>query len=279
MPVANEHAAGIDVGSRLHYVAVGQGTEDVATFKVYTKDHALLVKHLKQKGITTVAMESTGTYWQTLYSSLQSAGFEVILSNNYIKDPQRKTDAKDARWLQRLHTLGLLKAAFIPSEDIAQIRTYYRHRASIIAQAASSIQKMQEALRLMNIRLDVALSDITGLSGMKMLEAIVAGQRDGQALVLLTHNRVKKTKEEIAASLQGDWKEENLFILADELEAYKTFQKRVLACDKKIEELLQKMVAKIPVDNSPSAAKAPKRYKRKNNPSFDVYKSPISQAT
>ncbi|MEO9147452.1 MAG: transposase [Ginsengibacter sp.] len=133
MAIVNDHAAGIDVGSRIHYVAVGQEASDVSTFKVYTKDHSQLIQYLKQKEITTVAMESTGTYWQTLYSSLQSAGFEIILSNNYIKDPQRKTDAKDARWLQRLHTLGLLKAAFIPSEDIGRIRTYYRHRASIIA--------------------------------------------------------------------------------------------------------------------------------------------------
>lgn len=272
MAIVNDHAAGIDVGSRIHYVAVGQEATDVSTFRVYTKDHTQLIQHLKQKGITTVAMESTGTYWQTLYSSLQSEGFEVILSNNYIKDPQRKTDAKDARWLQRLHTLGLLKAAFIPSEDIAQIRTYYRHRASIIAQGASSIQKMQKALRLMNIRLDVALSDITGLSGMKIMEAIIAGQRDGKALASLVHNGVKKSKAEIADSLQGTWKKENLFILADELDAYKTFQKRALACDSQIEELLQKMVARIPAGNCASAAKTSKRYKRKNAPSFNVYK-------
>lgn len=272
LPILNANAAGIDVGSRLHYVAVGQGTEDVSTFKVYTKDHELLIKHLQQKGIKTVAMESTGTYWQTLYSSLQSAGFEVVLSNNYIKDPQRKTDAKDARWLQRLHALGLLKGAFIPSEDIEQIRTYHRHRAAILVQAASSIQKMQKALRLMNIRLDVALSDITGLSGMKILEAIVGGQRNGEVLASLVHYSVKKSKEEIAASLQGNWKRENLFILADELEAYKTFQKRMTRCDKQIEELLEKMVAKIPAITPAAGLKEPKKRKKKNNPSYDVYK-------
>ncbi len=272
LPVVNAHAAAIDVGSRLHYVAVGQGPEDVSTFKVYTKDHALLVKHLQQKDIKTVAMESTGSYWQTLYSCLQSAGFEVVLSNNYIKDPQRKTDAKDARWLQRLHSLGLLKAAFIPSEDIEQIRTYHRHRTAILVQAASSIQKMQKALRLMNIRLDVALSDITGLSGMKILEAIVGGQRNGEVLASLVHYSVKKSKEEIAASLQGNWKRENLFILADELDAYKTFQKRVMNCDKQIEELLEKMVAKIPAVTPAAGLKEPKKRKKKNNPLYDVYK-------
>lgn len=260
------------MGSRLHYVAVGQSAEDVSTFKVYTKDHESLVKHLQQKGIKTVAMESTGTYWQTLYSCLQPAGFKVVLSNNYIKDPQRKTDAKDARWLQRLHTLGLLKAAFIPSVDIEQIRTYHRHRAGIIAQAASCTQKMQKAMRLMNIRVNVALNDITGVSGMKILEAIVAGQRNGDALASLAHYSVKKSKEEIAASLQGEWEKENLFILADELEAYKTLQKRVLAYDKQIEELLQKMVSQIPVSNPASAVAAPKKRKMKNGASYDVYK-------
>ena len=171
MPVINEHAAGIDVGSKSHYVAVGQSEEDVCKFNVYSKDNAALVAHLKDKEIKTVAMESTGSYWQTLYSCLQAAGFEVVLSNNYIKDPQRKTDTKDARWLQRLHSLGLLKGAFIPSLNIERIRTYHRQRENIVALAASCQQKMQKALRLMNIRLDVALSDIAGLSGMRMLKA------------------------------------------------------------------------------------------------------------
>lgn len=272
MPVVNANAAGIDVGSRLHYVAVGQSLEDVCTFSVYTKDNALLVEHLHQKGIETVAMESTGTYWQTLYSSLQTAGFKVVLSNNYIKDPQRKTDAKDARWLQRLHSLGLLKASFIPGDEIGQVRTFHRHRAGIMAQGASSIQKMQQALRLMNIRLDVALNDITGVSGMKMLEAIVAGERNGEILASLAHNRVKKSKQEIAASLQGEWKEEHLFILADELEAYKTSQKRMSACDKKIEELLQKMVQQLPAIQSTTVTKTKKRKQRKNMASYDVSK-------
>lgn len=183
-----------------------------------------------------------------------------------------KTDAKDARWLQRLHSLGLLKAAFIPSEDIEQIRTYHRHRTAILVQAASSIQKMQKALRLMNIRLDVALSDITGLSGMKILEAIMGGQRNGEVLASLVHYTVRKSKEEIAASLQGNWKKEHLFILADELDAYKTFQKRVMRCDKQIEELLEKMVVKAPAIPSVSGLKGTKKRKKKNSPSYDVYK-------
>jgi transposase len=271
MSVVNAFAAGIDVGSREHYVAVGQNAEDVRSFKVYSHDNDLLVKYLKVHNIQTVAMESTGTYWQTLYSCLQSAGFEVVLSNNYIKDPQRKTDNKDARWLQKLHTLGLLKGAFIPSEDIAEIRTYHRHRASIMAQGAASIQKMQKALRLMNIRLDIAISDITGLSGMRIIEAIVSGQRDGKLLASLVHGCIKKSKEEIEASLQGTWKTEQLFILADELEAYKTCQKRMMVCDEKIEVLLstitKQLQAPLPMDKSKI-----KKSRKKNGVNYDVQK-------
>jgi len=272
MPVINEHAAGIDVGSKSHYVAVGQSEEDVCKFNVYSKDNAALVAHLKDKGIKTVAMESTGSYWQTLYSCLQAAGFEVVLSNNYIKDPQRKTDTKDARWLQRLHSLGLLKGAFIPSLSIEQIRTYHRQRENIVALAASCQLKMQKALRLMNIRLDVALSDITGLSGMSMLEAIVQGERSGQKLASLAHATVKKSKEEISDALQGQWKDEQLFIVADELEAYKTCQERIAAYDKKIEELLKDAASQLPLSQEQSNKKPSRRKPRKNMPAYDVEK-------
>lgn len=285
MSVINTHAAGIDVGSREHYVAVGQQPADVCTFGVYSRDNDALVKYLQQKGITTVAMESTGTYWQPLFACIQSAGIEVVLSNNYIKDPQKKTDAKDARWLQRLHTLGLLKTSFIPTVQIEQVRTYHRHRSSLVAQAASCIQKMQKALRLMNIRLDIALRDITGVSGMAILEAIAGGQRDGAALAALVHYRVKKSKQEIGEALQGQWKAEQIYIVVDELESYKHYQQRIVNCDKKIEALLQLMVASAAAKNEvnlplayrqPSAA-APallstKTKQRKNSASYDVSK-------
>ena len=280
MTVINSHAAGIDVGSREHYVAIGQQPCDVRTFGVYTKDNAALVVHLQQKGITTVAMESTGTYWQPLFACIQAAGIEVVLSNNYIKDPQKKTDAKDARWLQRLHTLGLLKTSFILSVQIEQVRTYHRHRSSLVAQAASCIQKMQKALRLMNIRLDIALRDITGVSGMAILEAIVAGQRDGAVLASLVHYRVKKSKEEIAEALQGQWKAEHLYIVADELESYKHYQLRMTRCDKEIELLLQQMTADIAARraaetpagaNATSAASTKKPTKMKRNKNSAAY--------
>jgi transposase len=285
MSVINAHAAGIDVGSREHYVAIGQQPQDVSKFGVYSKDNAKLVLFLQQQGIATVAMESTGTYWQPLFACIQAAGIEVVLSNNYIKDPEKKTDAKDARWLQRLHTLGLLKTSFIPAAQIEQVRTYHRHRSSLVAQAATCTQKMQKALRLMNIRLDIALNDITGVSGMAILQAIVAGQRDGKALASLVDNRVRKSKDEIADALQGQWKAEQLYILKDELESYQHYQSRMANCDKQIEALLEQITAEIAATRkaetpateniSPVAAvkKTPgKNRKQKNGAAYNVSK-------
>jgi transposase len=247
-------------------------------FNVYTKDQQAMIEWLHQKEIVTVALESTGTYWQTLFCSLQTAGFDVVLSNNYIKDPQRKTDTKDARWLQKMHTLGLLKHSFIPSADIAQLRTYQRHRSNIVTAATAHTQHMQKALRLMNIRLDVALSDITGFSGMQIMEAILAGQRSGEDLSKLAHYKVKKSKQEIADSLQGDWKEEQLYILDDELAMYKKCQERIACCDKQIETLLKQMTGKIqpqpeptPQPDAQQAVPAKTKKKRyKNAPDFNT---------
>ena len=279
MAVVNAQAAGIDVGSRQHYVAVGQQPGDVRTFNVYTKDHTAMIEWLQQKRIVTVALESPGTYWQTLFSSLQAAGFDVVLSNNYIKDPQRKTDTKDARWLQRMHTLGLLKHSFIPGADIGQLRSYHRHRSNIVATATAHTQHMQKALRLMNLRLDVALSDITGLSGMNIIEAILSGERSGVALAELVHYKVKKTKQEIADSLQGDWKEEQLYILQDELVMYKKCQERIACCDKKIEALIKAMINKTqslhwqgapPPDIQKAKSVKEKKKRYKNAPDFNM---------
>ena len=285
MSVINAHAAGIDVGSREHYVAIGQQPQDVSKFGVYSKDNAALVLFLQQQGIETVAMESTGTYWQPLFACIQASGMKVVLSNNYIKDPEKKTDAKDARWLQRMHTLGLLKTSFIPTVQIEQIRTYHRHRSSLVTQAATSTQKMQKALRLMNIRLDIALNDITGVSGMAILQAIVAGERDGKTLSSLVNNRVRKSKEEIADSLQGQWKAEQLYILKDELESFQHYQIRIANCDKQIEILLQQITegiaatrkAESPATENispedPVKKTAGKNRKQKNGASYNVSK-------
>lgn len=178
MEVINRHAAGIDVGSKSYFVAVGQRLAvDVREFGVYSDDHVKIVFWLKERGIKTIAMESTGSYWQTLFAALQSAGFEVILVNGkQTKNILGKTDVKDSRWIQKLHSLGLLHGSFLPSEHVAKLRVLNRHRTWLIREKSKFINKMQKSLRLMNLRLDVVLSDMMGLSGKAIVEAIVQGE-------------------------------------------------------------------------------------------------------
>ena len=164
MEVVNSNAAGIDIGSRSHFVCIGQAVNQVKEFGVYTDDHNRMIQWLKKSNITTVAMESTGSYWQTLFTALQTEGFEVLLVNGRdIKNVKgKKTDVLDCRWIQKLHSLGLLRSSFLPDEATRQLRSYYHHRQNLIIQSARYNNKMQKSLRLMNIRLDVAIRDITG---------------------------------------------------------------------------------------------------------------------
>src|SRR5580704_11834838 len=215
MKIVNDRAAGVDVGSRSHMVAVDQKAAHVKEFGVYTSDHELLVKYLQENRILTVAMESTGSYWQTLFTALQKAGFEVVLVNaRYIKNVKgKKTDVVDCLWIQKLHSLGLLSGSFILSDHLQQLRTYFSHRQHLIEQTSKYTNKMQKALRLMNIRLDIALNDIAGKSGMAIIKAILAGERDPHHLAALVSNRTKKSREEIAVSLHGQWRPDLLFEL------------------------------------------------------------------
>lgn len=187
LQVVNPYAAGIDVGSRTHVVAVDQNTENVRSFGGYTNDHQEIVAYLNSHGITTVAMESTGSYWQTLFSALQRSGFEVILvAGSQTKNVKgRKTDVIDAIWIQKLHSLGLLSGSFLPNDIMQELRPYYNHRQHLVEQIARYTIKMQKTLRLMNLRLDIAIRDITGKSGMTIIEAILAGHRDPQYLASL----------------------------------------------------------------------------------------------
>jgi transposase len=267
MQIIHSHAAGIDVGSRSHFVAVGQNPEDVSEFGVYTQDHQQLVEWLRGREIITIAMESTGSYWQTLFSALQRAGFEVLLVNGrQIKNVKGKTDVKDCQWIQRLHSLGLLTGSFLPSDQLEQLRTYQRHRHWLVEQCSKMTNKMQKALRLMNVRLDVAINDIMGKSGQLIIKAILEGNRNGEQLALLADGRVKKSKQEIAMALEGNWREEHLFELQDCYELYKNLELRMGNCDSKMEALLSKFIKN--VDGHSPSAKKKTRYK--NEPKFDV---------
>ncbi len=271
MDIINAHAAGIDVGSRFHMVAVNQNSDDVKKFGVYTEDHHRMIEHLKNKGITSVAMESTGSYWQTLFSALQIAGFEVMLVNGQQTKNMKgkKTDVQDCLWIQQLHSMGILTGSFLPGCHTEQLRTYYNHRQYLIEQTSRYINKMQKALRLMNIRLDVVLNDITGKSGRAIIEAILQGQRDPQQLASLVHSSVRKSKEEIAKSLHGNWREDLLFELKECLWLYDTYQSRILGCDQQLKDVLESIQSS-PDEMAPLAALPFKKQRSKHSPLFDV---------
>ena len=275
LQIINLHAAGIDVGSRSHVVAVDQNKENVRSFGVYTKDHELLINHLIDHGITSVAMESTGSYWQTLFNALQRAGFEVTLvAGSQTKNVQgRKTDVIDSIWIQKLHSLGLLSGSFLLSDVLQELRTYYNHRVHLIEQIARYTLKMQKTLRLMNVRLDIAIRDITGRSGITIIEAILAGDHDPSYLASLVDIRVKRSKEEITASLHGAWREELLFELKACLNFYKFYNQALAECDRTIEQLLLKYTPSIPVSQEQEKIlKGYNRKKTKNAPEFNVSK-------
>jgi transposase len=273
LQVVNLNAAGIDVGSRSHFVAIDQEKGNVREFGVYTKDHEEMIRFLRSCNISTIAMESTGSYWQTLFNALQKAGFEVILvSGTQTKNVKgRKTDVIDCMWIQKLHSLGLLSGSFLLSDQLQELRTYYNHRQHIIEQAALYVNKMQKCLRLMNIRLDVAIRDVVGKSGRNIIEAILAGNRDPIILASLVDVRVKKSKEEIAESLHGFWRTELLFELGASLNFYKFHEKALSDCDSAIEQVLIKYVSSN--EDMPKQETRPINKKsRKHAPDFNVSK-------
>lgn len=274
MEVVNAHAAGIDVGSKSHWVAVDQDPQHVREFGVYTKNHLLLIEYLHSYQITTVAMESTGSYWQTLFNALQSAGFEVILvkGGNAKNVSGRKTDMLDCMWIQKLHSLGLLSASFILSDYLQSLRTYFDHREYLVDQTTRYISKMQKALRLMNIRLDVALRDTMGKSGRAIIDAILKGERDPRYLASLADWRVKKSKAEIADSLQGQWRNDLIYELQSCLRFYDAYVAEIAVCDQKIAFLLEQSIPQNDqsFELSHQAGSRPEKKRGKFSPSFDV---------
>ena len=269
MEIINPHAAGIDIGSKSHFVAIGQQEDQVKEFNVYSSGHQQMISYLKESGIETIAMESTGSYWQSLFRVLQDSGFEVLLvSGAQTKNVRGKTDVKDCQWIQKLHSLGLLRGCYLPSETTSKIRTLSRHRQFIVERAASLSNKMQKALRLMNLRLDVVLNDITGVSGIRIIEAILNGERDGINLSQLADSRVRKSKKDIADALQGQWSEELLYELKSSYELYKITQMSISDCDVEIEKILNKATIETIVE--PNIMLKKKQLKGKNQQRFDL---------
>ena len=238
----NPHAAGIDVGSRSHFVAVPEGVDEkpVREFSCFTGDLHRLADWLDACGVKTVAMESTGIYWIPVFEILERRGFEVKLVNaHHVKNvPGRKTDVLDCQWLQRLHSYGLLEGAFRPPDQVCVLRSYIRQRMNLIRYAASHIQHMQKALSQMNLLLHNVVSDITGVTGMRIIKAILAGERDPMVLAGYRDPRCKNSKETIARSLEGHYKTEHLFSLKQAVELYEFYQAKIADCDHQIEEHL-----------------------------------------
>jgi transposase len=244
LEIVHPNAAGIDVGSRTHHVAIGQALEDVKEFGVYDQDLKAIAKWLLDNNVTTVAMESTGSYWQNLFATLQEAKLEVILVNAmFSKNPSnKKTDVKDCRWLQKLHSIGLLSGSFLPDTDTEQLRTYCRHRNNLLDCSADTVRKMQKYLRLLNLRLDVVVNDIVGQTGLDIIDAICKGETNPAALATLRNGRCKKSEEEIAKALCGNGRKDYLFALTQEYEIYLNLQAKIKGCDTEIEKLLQEQI-------------------------------------
>ena len=249
LPVFNLHASGIDIGDTFHCVAIsdGKGGHEVKTTSSFTCDLIEIVNYLKSNGITTAAMESTGVYWLPLYIMLEEAGIEVYLVNaRHVKNVTgRKKDDTDSIWIQKLHTCGLLQKSFQPDNEIRILRNYTRQRKNLISLGSDAVRRMQKALELMNIKIHTVISDILGKTGMNMVKAIIAGERDPQILCTLCDPRIKASQEEIIKSLQGIWNEEYLFMLEQALENYEFHQKQIKSCEEKIKQQLLKQVAKI----------------------------------
>jgi transposase len=244
MEVVNPQAAGIDIGSRSHWAAIGQKNDDVQEFGVFNEDLYAMAKWFKENSIKTVAMESTGTYWQSLFAVLLSEGFDVILCNGkFTKNIKgKKTDIKDCQWIQKLHCLGLLSSSFLPDKQTEQLRTYCRQRAMLLESAASASKKMQKYLRLMNLRLDVVVNDICGLTGLTIIKAICDGETDPQKLASFRHYNCRKSEKEIAKALETNGRQDYLFGLRQEFDMYQMFQKKIEECDEEIKKLLDKII-------------------------------------
>jgi transposase len=270
MPTINPHAAGIDLGSKSHFVCVAQ--DNVKEFGVFTSDLHAIAAHLKSYGVKTVAIESTGFYWRSIYLILLDYGFEVFLVNAaHLKNVKgHKTDVVDSRWLQLLHSIGLLSNSFQPDALTHELRTYTRHRKNMITDASHLISKMNKVLVLMNIQLHGVLRNITGVSGLKVIRAILQGERDPKVLSSLVSLRAKASREDIEKALTGDIRKEYLFELDQCFQLYNFYWQKIEEADNQIEAWLKDHVSNMPPNDG---YKRPKnKIRGTNDPKFNVGK-------
>ena len=274
MPVTNPRAGGGDIGDRSHWICVGFTTDEqsdlVREFPTHTEGLRQIVAFLREHGVTTFAMESTGIYWVPLFEMLEKERFHVILVNPACTSQicgRPKTDKRDAQWIFRLHSCGLLPAAFRPDEQTVVLRSYLRQRGMLTRYAARHVQHMQKALQQMNVKLTNVLTDITGLTGRKIITAILAGERDPKVLALLRHSGCKAKVEEIARALDGSYRDEHLFALEQAFAAWQFYNKQIEAVDEKIHAQLLRMKANREL---PALPAKPRKAKKAGGPGFDV---------
>ena len=278
----NPNVAGIDCGSAEHFVAVPPDRDPtpVQSFPTFTTDLLRLADWLTACRVTSVAMEATGVYWIPIYEILDARGIEVLLVNaRHLKNvPGRKSDVSDCEWIRELHTVGLLRGSFRPSDRIVALRGYLRHRQTLIESAGTSIQRMQKALVQMNLQLPLVVSDITGATGLRILRDIVAGHRDPQALAEHRDHRCRASKAAIIAALTGNYRPEHLFALQQNLALFDACQTQLALCDGAIDTHVQTLTAHVPLPASPLPAPRVTKKPRDNEPRFEI-RAPLHQLT
>lgn len=268
------NAAGVDVGATQIYVAVppDRDTRSVRCFATFTGDLHAAADWLQDCRIDSVAMESTGVYWIPFFQLLEARGFKVFLVNaRHVKNvPGRKTDVEDCQWLQYLHTVGLLRASFRPEQDVCNVRSILRHRDSLVQMASVHIQHMQKALDQMNLQLHHVISDITGLTGTAIIDAILDGERDPFKLAGLRDGRIKATEQTIAKALVGDYRREHLFTLRQSLAAFRHYQQLVAGCDVEIQQYLRQFESRVDTTALPLEKPKDLHKPRRNELRFDL---------
>jgi transposase len=276
LEVVHPNAAGIDIGNESHYVAVPptRDSQPVRRFGCTTTELKAMAEWLKQCRIRTVAMQSTGVYWIAVFDILEGAGFEVYLVN--ARDtknlPGRKSDVQESQWLMKLHTYGLLRNSFRPSQEIRTMRTYWRQRNDLVRAAGRHVQRIQKALTQMNVQLANVLSDVSGMTGQAIIKAILAGERDPHQLAAFRNWRVKASKEEIARSLEGNWQDDLLFVLKQEQDGYEFCQQQMAECDRQLHQFLQTRQDRTQGASLPEEKRKVRLQKKKktNKPQFDL---------
>ncbi|MGB8065157.1 MAG: IS110 family transposase [Candidatus Sulfotelmatobacter sp.] len=274
LEVVHPHAAGIDIGNESHYVAVPPSLDPqpVRCFGCTTAELRKMAEWLTECGIRTVVLQSTGVYWIAVYDILEEADLEVYLVNaRETKNlPGRKTDVQESQWLMKLHTYGLLRNSFRPSQEIRTLRTYWRQRHDLVRSCSRHIQRIQKALTQMNIQLANVISDISGVTGQAILKAILDGERDPRELAAYRDCRIEASEEEIAQALEGNWQEDQLFLLRQERAAYEFCQKQITECDQQLAQYLARLEDRTQGATLPEETRKGRRKKKKVNPQLNL---------